>query len=555
MSNITAKILDNLVEECEKLAAETEAQLSGSPINVALLRACIKQFEGLLRLLEIRSGARLANELLQAVDTFRSSPEKISEHAQLFISLTALFVRLVRNSNRLEVDTPCLFLPEIAKLRSVQGLPPIYEYQLLSEYSWPAGSALQAFTPPAAHLDEPLKRLRHLYQLGLLDVIQGRNRAKALTLLARVAERLGQFLSSENERNYWLLVEKVILALANGDLVLRPDRARLLSVIERQLKALCAANAAGKSPYPVGLWGALAALLALSPVRGDVDRHLRHLLHLPDLPFADTDIAETRLQLVNEPPASNVEMIEQLRKQLASMQGMLSLLDNELAFNDEDSRNLRQMLEAIAQQCRELGLTRAQERFSGHCTTFAANASQVLTPTVEQLRNLTESVLYLECLLLDCQAQKQLSADDLKQINHRGVEAVIEANLMKSGLNAVWSECLAQLTTAKEYLDDINGGLSIDESVPELASVFDRIRGTAIVIGDSRVVDVAWRCGDFVREGLSKKDPAMARNTRLATFADAVIGLEYHLENCASGDATDERPLSVADEYLASLGA
>jgi len=555
-SNITTKILENLVEQSGKLAEEVTNLLNASPANTDLLQARVKQFQGLLQMLELSSGTRLVMEMLQTLDSFKASPEKITENANLFQECVAILLRLMCNLNRIDVDTPCLFLPEIARLRGLLGKPPAYEYQLLNDQDWPKDSHLQEFSPPSSKVYEPLKRLRHLYQLGLLDIIQGRNRVKALTLLARVAERLGQFLTSENEVKYWSLVARVLSAFASGELQLRSDRVRLLSVVDRQIKALTSPGIPGaKSPYPVGLWAAFGALLVMTRVKGEADSNLRLSLGLPPLDFTDADVQCARARLVTGGEESGRERLETLKLQLNTLQSLLTLLDNEPAFSADDFSQFRQSLDHISLTCQRLELTTARDRFASHFAEFSGDTEYGVPLSVELMRKITESVLYLECLLLDCQSQQQLTADELKNINLREVDQVIESNLMKSGLNAVWTECLSQLTAAKEYLDDIDSGLSGNESVPELVSVFDRIRGAAILVGDTRVVDVAWRCSDFVRKGLLDKEPVTPRDARLATFADAVIGLEYHFENCVSGNVGDERPLNVADEYLASLGA
>lgn len=555
MSKVTAKIIESLVEQCQALADESRGLLGSNPINTALLESKVRQCQGLFQMLEIGSGARLASELLQTLGSLKTTPETINENAEQLQGLMDLFPRLLRQAGSLQVDTACVFQPEISKLRALLGKPPAYEYQLLPEYNWPS-VGVQSQTPdlPGGN-PEVLKRLRHLYQLGLLDVVQGRNRAKALTLMSRVAERLKQLLTPGDTACYWSLVEKVTAALATGELKLRADRVRLLSAVERQLKALATPDQGGKSPYPAGLWAVFGALLALTRVASEEDRELRQWLMLPDLSFTDTDLLATRALVLEDEQADDSELVAGLRTHLGTLQSLLGLIDNEPAFSAEDLQQFRQTLAEIATGCREIGLTTSCERFEQHLQALPEVRGESSPVSVELLKQISESVLYLECLLLDFHGDRSLSAEELKQINLREVDQVIETNLMKSGVNAVWTECLSQLTSAKEYLDDINGGLSGSETVPELASVFDRIRSTAIVIGDTRVVDVAWRCSDFVRDGLLTRDPVMPRETRLATFADAIIGLEYHLENCVNGEAGDERPLTVADEYLASLGA
>lgn len=130
-------------------------------------------------------------------------------------------------------DNPCLLIPEITALRTFRRKPPVYEYQVLFGIDWPEfhiGARNLSVVVPG----EDLKRILHLYQLGLVSVLKGVNRSKGYEILTRSVGRLAQLAEAESERCYWAALQRVLGNFANGSLLLRPDRTRLLAAVEKQ---------------------------------------------------------------------------------------------------------------------------------------------------------------------------------------------------------------------------------------------------------------------------------------------------------------------------------
>ena len=84
-------------------------------------------------------------------------------------------------------DNPCLLIPEITALRSFRRKPPVYEYQVLFGIDWPT-FGVGADNLSIAVAPENLKRILNLYQLGLVSVLKGVNRAQGYEILMRSVE-------------------------------------------------------------------------------------------------------------------------------------------------------------------------------------------------------------------------------------------------------------------------------------------------------------------------------------------------------------------------------
>src|SRR5690606_15648219 len=144
--------------------------------------------------------------------------------------------RFFKVFHQLNVASPFLFMPELAVLRRVQGLPPLYEFQMVKKHQWPPGSRFSGSTTLDDNAITAVKKLKQLFQMGLLEILRGRDQRKGSEVIVKVAAKLKMVFVSEAERNYWTLVEYVAKGFMDEQLSFNTVRMRLLAAVERQLK-------------------------------------------------------------------------------------------------------------------------------------------------------------------------------------------------------------------------------------------------------------------------------------------------------------------------------
>jgi hypothetical protein len=545
MTGFSADILDIVHSEVDEKIAQLKERLASGMPDQGDPGAGIRELHGVAVIMELHALMPLLDEIEIFLEV--APGEALADGHELADALAAIsrLFDVLEDLDKLPLFT---FIPEIGDLRKKRGKPPVYEYQLLGEHPWPDAGRFRGSTELGEEGREKLRRLKQVYQLGLLDVLRGENAQKGAELIARVASNLRKILDSEAEKHYWSLLAMVATRMAAGELAISPIRARLLSAVERQLKALLEG---GGSPYPLGLWRAFAVLLAMTPERDDADRELRSWVGAPLLDFTDRDIKRVRDRLFGEPAVVDSGTLGELSEGLGALHSLLEVIDSQGEISDEDSDRFAREVREVASLCEQLGFNQAARRFREHAAVIQGDEPGWQANS-DFLKETAHSILYLECLLSRAREKTEPGADFLSRLDFKAVDEVVEENLAGSGVHAVWVECLDRLASAKDYLDDIANELAGPEVVPELYALFTDIKGAATVVGDSQVVDIAWRCRDFVSDSLFPADSQEPRG--LATFADAVVGLEAHFENALKGDRS-ELPLAIADEYLATLGA
>ncbi len=549
--------VDELAELANGMSVEPAPDESMGGEQFAPFAEQLKQVSGVATMAELAGVTLLADEMLaciRAVTEKQLECQKFVPALQSALQLVQLYLEYIIQNKR---DNPCLLLPEIGVFRQLQGKPPVYEYQVLGNENWPVGAGLQH---PGRLIDDQraeLKRLRHMYQLGLLNIIRNTNRDHAFEMLIRVAGRVRRTVVLTDERNYWRLFELVMRALASKRLSLRSDRLRLLAAVERQLKVLSTATEQpAKSPYPQGLWRAFLALLALTPAAGEEEIEQRQKLALPKLSITDQETAEVRKQLVREERDSLSANFALLVDAVAELHSQMDLLQqSEGVVAREALLPMGDKIAAIAQLCNALGLVQIGESLEKQQVVLLDSAGTASEQSDEVLvQSFADAVVYLDSLVAEYWGCTP-SEDDIARWNSRSAQQVLHSSLLKTAEHSVLTEMGIHLNSAKDIIDEVSAGLAGEESAERLREIFEAIRGSAILLGQSRMVDIAWRCKDFVDGQLFGHRADVSRDAALEVFADTIISLEYFLDNCRFGGAVDEKPLDLADECLNTLGA
>ena len=553
MSGINIETLNILHAEVLTLVEDVAGYLFNEPLELDPVWARLGQLHGTFRLLDVPAAVMLLDEVHKTVQFLVDKQVSPSVHQVEIGAILDVFPRLVKGLGRIHRTSLFTFMPEMATLRRIQGLPPIYEFQLVKNHTWPSSQQFQGETALDTDGVSTLKKLKQLYQMGLLEVIRGRDQAKGADAITRVANKLQQLLASGAERRYWKLVECVARAFQAGKLQYNPVRLRLLAAVERQLKTLLdnAQGASVKAAYPLGLWRAYAILLALVPEQTDECRATLEWAGGPDFDFTDADITATREVVFEGDNNSLGVTLSEIQDRLGSLHTLLELIDTQSALGHADAFAFSQLLDELAEKTGELGLQRASARFETHASDLEGDSAW--QQNVELLRGVAHSLLYVECLILYAREQGVAIGGILEKLDLKEVDTVVEEKLVASSVSAVWSECLRSLSTVKELIDDIVSDLAGEEVVDSLANAMGEIRGAGMIVGEIQVADIAGRCREFVRHRLFEED-SEGRGRVLPAFADAVVALEYFLQNSIHGDRSDF-VLAIAEDYLAELSA
>ncbi|MGB5096971.1 MAG: hypothetical protein WBN82_03570 [Porticoccaceae bacterium] len=446
-------------------------------------------------------------------------------------------------------DNPCLLIPEITALRTFRHKPPVYEYQVLFGIDWPA-FRVGADNLSVAVAPEDLKRILHLYQLGLVSVLKGANRAQGYEILMRGVGRLVQLAELGSERDYWTALHRVLGNFASGALLFRPDRARLLAAVEKQLRTLAGIRTGHTgNPYPEGLWRAFLALLSLSSGSASHEDGLPVL----KLDFDDAQLEAIRVKAFGRDGGVVAWPLDELAARMVRLRSALDLSQEDDLLPPTVMQGMQEDCVAVARSAHELGLENLVARFRSHGDTMRQTLDQARAPTEKELQEYADSILYLDCAVVDFAGSNPDRAD-LAAWSDRPLDEILQTSLLKTARNGVVVGAGAVLLEAKALLEPLQDGVLTDDGWEEIEADFVILKGCAIMLEDAALEAVLTRAWEFLQT--SRYHPALGLNDRsrnIEHFADMVISLELYLNAVRFGAGESDEALRMARECVSAL--
>lgn len=520
--------------------------------NGSLLQQAVEslhQVRGTLNLIELAGAELLAQEVLdQATDIPAGAGEE--RDVQLAALSNALHVlrRYLENVDAHRQEMPELLLPAINDLRQAgaqQPLPESFFFSVRLDHARP-----HSVTQPldgAAKLAEG-KRLRHMYQVGLLGFIREQNSQASLKLMVRAMARLDSLFANEPRGRMCWIGAAAIEAQCDGQLLPRKSRKQLFSRVDRELKLML-----GNPQYeaPRSLLKELLYLVALADSHGPHTRVMREVFGLTPLPFTDHLLEEEYQRLAGPGQAVMRSLSTAIREELASVKDMLDLLERG-TLQGETLSTLHALLGKLAKTLGMVGLNSAGNSLSAQLPLVAA-WSEDTPPQPEQLHKLADAVLYVEGMVASLDRGE--GRDARPAAVEPGNEADSFANhQLNEARIVVVDEAQAGLALAKRaitaYLE--SGGDKMHLS--NVPFSLQAVRGGLWFLEQPRAAMLVGACADYIQTRMLESGQ-MPSEQMLETLADALSSLEYYLEaGAVMRPETRPSVLDLAEESVKALG-
>lgn len=520
--------------------------------NGSLLQQAVEnlhQVRGTLNLIELTGAELLAQEVLdQATDIPAGAGEE--RDVQLSALSNALHVlrRYLENVDAHRQEMPELLLPAINDLRqagSQPALPESFFFSVRLDHSRPRTA------PPSvdgAARESESRRLRHMYQVGLLGFIRGQNPQASLKLMGRALARLDSLFANEPRGRLCWVGAAAVEAQIDGQLLARKSRKQLFSRLDRELKQMLAS---GQYEAPRGLLKELLYLVALADSRGPQAAALSEVFGLTPLPFTDHLLEEEYQRLAGPGQAVMRSLSSAIREELTSVKDMLDLIERG-TLQSESLNNLHALLGKLSKTLGMVGLSSAGNSLNAQLATVAS-WSEESAPQPQELHKLADVVLYVEGMVASLErgerretrpAQAQPGDDTdsfaLHQLNEARIVVVDEA---QAGLALARRAITAYLESGGERMHLSNVPFSLQA-----------VRGGLWFLGQERAALLVGACAAYIQQQMFDA-PQMPSEQMLETLADALSSLEYYLEaGAVLRPETQPSVLDLAADSVRALG-
>ncbi|WP_313279071.1 ferrous iron transporter B [Stutzerimonas balearica] len=504
----------------------------------------LKQVRGTLNLIELTGAELLAQEVLQlATDIPVGAGEE--RDAQLAALSNGLYVlrRYLESVDASRQEIPELLLPAINALRQAGTqslLPESFFFSVRLDHARP-----DSWQPGARQLGAAeLRRLRQMYQVGLLGFLREDNSAASLKLMGRALARLDQALGG---RLCWI-AGAAIESQLDGQLLPRRSRKQLFARLDREIKQSIVSPG---YEAPRSLLKELLYLVALADSSGPLAMQVREVFSLSPLPFTDHLLEDESQRLAGPGQAVMRSLSTAIREELASLKDLLDLIERGTAPADAYG-NLHNLLGKLAKTLGMVGLSSAANTLHAQVS-IVSSWSAEQSPDAAALLRLADAVLYVESMVASLERGERR---ERPQAVAPGAEAdAFASHQLTEACIVVIDEASAGLALAKRA---ITAYLESNGDKLHLANVpfsLQAVRGGLRFLEQERAADLIGACADFIQKQMLESTQ-MPPEQMLETLADALTSLEYYLEGGAvlRRDASRAHVLDLASESVRALG-
>lgn len=551
-------VQDELVATIEQSAQRLE-QYTHDRSNEQLLQDCmdgIRQIRGTLNLIQLKGIDLLADELLEHISAMAADPDKANER-NLDLLGSAFFVlpRYLEYCSQTSRSMAMLLIPAINDLRIARRATPLpeshfYGFEPLS----PEPSGSPSAVLQSAELPELVRRLRHMYQTGLLKLLQGARVAPTLTMMIRALERLSRITEGARLQTLWQMAGLTLTVVRDQDMRISRSRKLLFSTIDREIKRF---QFEGKA-------------VAGRPVESEL---LREMLYILSLSRSELPEVINELKTFGAPVTRYSE--KELVREMESLQGpSANTMTSMAGVLTDELRNVKNILERAAQGGPELiretpeldeilkkvadilgmiGLTSPADALRLEMSRLNDWRQDTRVITHDDLSVFADTLLYVECAISGL-GKTTLSDEKLHAINNASRDEVIASSHLAEAEMLVIEEAESGLAMVKRALAAFVESNFDKGHIRNIVGTLDTVRGGMFVLGLPRATAVAAACLQFIDECLLQNDQPASVQHLLETFADAIISLEYYLDSIKLDKQADTSVLQIAEESLQALG-
>jgi len=515
----------------------------------------IGQIRGALTLIELTGAQLLAHETLQiANDIPAGAGPEHDEHLMSICRGLHMLRRYLEQLRSGQDEMPELLLPAINALRMVGGEPELPESYFFSVRLDQRPQITAPTRLAARERVAQARRMRQMYQVGLLGFLRDVNSLASLRLMARALERSAALLHDHVGGYLPWVAAATAEGFAQGRLTPTRERKQLFARVDRELRQMLGneLHEPARSTLKELLY-----LLALAGVDAAHPQQVMNAYGIERLGFTDAQLEAGKKRLAGPGHAVMHSLSAAIREELETVKDLIDLIETEVRNGGEQGRSA--VSDNFSRLYVQVGLLGKTLEMVGQ-----DNAGQVLQrclPSISEWRDkalvledlapLADALLLVESLIGQPEGQGTLldAALDVQDVQ------VSVANYQLGEAQALLHrEAYKGLTEAKRaigaFLDSRGDTLHLS-TVPAL---LDTVRGALFFLGNPRAAELVRACTGYIQRCLIDGGQACEPAT-LEVLADALSSIEFFVESGGSeGHGDTPEILDIAAQSIRALG-
>lgn len=548
------------IDESLSIAESNLEQYVEEPDNDSRLRTSIEQFaliKGVFKLIDLPSAAVLAEELEQLGLRILSRPQQNNERELATISgAIMLLMHYLEYVQVKRQALPVLLIPAINEVRSLLGKSLLPESLYFDLAQNPPRPDKPGQSPPdQVQLEQTGRRLRHLYQVGMLGVFRQQNIVTNVKLMQRACSRLDALCGNAPAgKGLWLALG-VLEGLASQRLEVNTARKSLLGMIDRQIKLLVfQTESALKKEPPLPLVKDCVYLAGLAGTDGEVLGQIAQVFHRTAEGVTDELLRKER-DVMRGPGGSVIRSVaEALNEELTHIKDALDLGARGASGDTEGFNTTADAMRKVANTLIMLGLSKPAGLFKEQSEVVRRWSGSNVDGDSAEFNKVADALLYVENCIATLAPRQGPDSAHFEIKAEDAIKSGMSVTQLDDARRVVVAESRAGLSLAKRaitsFMDSNWDGMHLNNVPVTLKSVW----GGLIFLQLPRAAEVVRACEDFIDQKLIRDSAQKPSIQIMETLADAITGVDYFLEGMEDNKPIGEGILDVAEESMQELG-
>ncbi len=557
----------NLVKgEVDVTILETERSLKGFMENrsdVSSLQSAImllKQLLGVARVINLHGAAFLLQDMLLLANHLL---EKRFDEVQFDTALGMLGQSLIILGHYLnyihlrQKQMPVLLVPTLNQIRRLLSLLLVSEFDFaaldiadINNNASTLFASLPADQVSMVEIPERCRRLRSMYQVGLLGIVRDENILTNLKILNRAMERIARICGDVPITRLWWVACSSIQAFIAGDVELNVARKIVLRKVDSQLKRLVHEGVAFLNQQPPeDLFQECLYILALSQNVPGLIEDIKTAYALLDYPFTDVELRQEYLQM-NGPNDSVIATVAiSLLEEILQIRETVEIGANGMAAESTHFSDAELILSRVVSTLWMLDLPDAAIALKQQLQVLQSWSQSGAKPSEAELQGMADALMQAENAIANL--RKRYVYDNLPHVSSPSANVSID-QLDEARLLVVGESRIGLSMTIKAINAYIESQYH-HEHIGNVPDTLHLVAGALQMLELDRAAGVLIGCKKFMDKCISAAPGQQPDAKDFDSMADALCSVDYYLEGMEEGKPIGEGVLTVAEEGIAEL--
>ena len=389
------------------------------------------------------------------------------------------------------------------------------------------------------------RHLRQMYQTALIGLLRDSDVSAKLVLIDRVAERSMNLCHGSVNASVWQLLKKLVGAYADNSLELTAQRRHFFTKFDRSLKRLEKDPLHGMHSLPdTEVLAELSLLILLADPQNVNDEDLNRLGKFTPLPWNDKALMAHREAMERSTYKALLSMLDVIKDELLGAKRILDMMSESGLCEAENIDTLMTNCERISAVLKVSGYMAATSPIDKAVEQM--NNWRLDPPDQEALLDVANMVLYIENALL---TGSLLDGGGGSQEN----KSTVTKGLLQQAQMNLYEESKSNIGLAKRAVIAYIDSHYDREHIANVGVCLESIAGAFNIIDVSNAEALMNRCAELLNVAYQGNSNDAVGDDWLERLADALVSVEYLLDELSAGRSADSRVSQLIDDSLTAL--